>query len=743
VNVRRSKSLINSSLFQLLLLILVGVFVYGVYIPGMGFYWDDWPWIWLANLEGPEGLLLIDQFHRPFAGYILYFGYLISGNDPQGWQIYNLILRVLGAFSMGWFLRQLWPKNTAGSICVSLFFLLYPGFTQQFVSINSSRHLAPLITYFLSLGWMVKAITNQEGYWYETLASLIFSLITMLSTEYYYGLELLRPVIIGLLFFRESEPNPIIIRTIFFRWLPYLGSVLIIFSWRYSVSQRNINYSITFIDGLLNFPGITLVNWAKDALVDLFEAGIFSWLQVFRVADHTLYYPETNSTYYLFTFLFVTGTSVVLFLLGGDSKLRITNKSILKINLFSIFVCLFLFLVEQLTPVQLIRGFPMLWQMVLLIGVSLGIILFSQMGKGQFKNLINRGQRFSEIMTLAICALIIAPLPFWLTSLDPKVEFAGDRLTLPMMFGSSLLLYYLIANLRKSMFKIFIFSAVVGLAVGFHSRNATSYRQDWTNQIDFLQQLQTRAPGLKENTALLTHELKSTRSTDNSLTAPINWMYFPSLEQETLPLALFNIKLRFGKDPISLERDTNISSTYLGYTFNGSGNDALVFYYQPPACLRFVEPKTLDKQIIPPFIPEVREALPLSSPGQVITDASPSLIEPLEDIPIINEWCQVFQKAELARQQQNWVEITNLGNEYLEKYSPLDVPSEYLPFVEGFARAGEIEKGVALTSQVLEEEKNFAPALCLTWENIEDNMDASEDVQRSINYVYHMLGGCY
>ena len=59
-----------------LALLFVCLAAYGLWLFGMGFYWDDWPWIWFAHVSGPQGMLQIDQLHRPLSGVILWIGSL-------------------------------------------------------------------------------------------------------------------------------------------------------------------------------------------------------------------------------------------------------------------------------------------------------------------------------------------------------------------------------------------------------------------------------------------------------------------------------------------------------------------------------------------------------------------------------------------------------------------------------------------------------------------------------------------
>ena len=91
--------------------LVVCILAYGLYIFWMGFYWDDWPWVWFSHVMGPQGMLRIDLEHRPLSGMVLWAGSILTGESTIGWQIYNLIFRWLTAASLYWMLQILWPRR--------------------------------------------------------------------------------------------------------------------------------------------------------------------------------------------------------------------------------------------------------------------------------------------------------------------------------------------------------------------------------------------------------------------------------------------------------------------------------------------------------------------------------------------------------------------------------------------------------------------------------------------------------
>ncbi len=636
-------------------ILMIGVAAYGLHIYWMGFYWDDWPWVWLSHVKGPQGVLKIDEFHRPLTGVVLYIGALLSGDNPVLWQSYNLAGRLMGAGALAWALHKLWPEHRQRTIWVTLLFLVYPGFTQQFVAINSSRHIFPLITFFLSLGFTIQAAQQEARYWRYTSLALLFSLITMFTTEYYYGIEFIRPVILWMIIRREEKNFIPGVMAAFKAWIPYLVPVLGVFAWRYSVS-KSVNYEITIFNEVTNTPesGIFLV--VKEALLDLFTATFGAWSKAFALPDPTLFGGRTRLYYWVIVSGITLGTLIYLIFAPTETEEKAW------------------------------------WQEALILGAA---------------------------------ALVISPLPFWVTGLDPKLAFPADRLLLPSILGVSLLLAGIIDLIfKRSAVKVILLSLLIGFAVGSHNQNGISYRRDWGYTVAFFQQLTTRIPDLPSNTAILSNELPNSRSTDNSLTAPLNWVYAPDFADGDLPLQLLYIDLRFGRQNPVVEGNPSFANRYIYYPFRGSPDQVLVIYHAPPACLRVVDSTT--RQPMPAFVEDVLE---YSKPELILTEAEPVLSLPaaLGRDPQTENWCYYFEKADLARQQGEWERVVELGEiAFALSDSPNDA-AERVPFIEGYAHTGQWARAEALTYETLEINQFAAPLLCETWERIEANTTPSTE----------------
>jgi hypothetical protein len=246
--------------------------------------------------------------------------------------------------------------------------------------------------------------------------------------------------------------------------------------------------------------------------------------------------------------------------------------------------------------------------------------------------------------------------------------------------------------------------------------------------------LTTRIPALENNTAIITNELPNNRSTDNSLTAPLNWIYAPDFAGGDLPLHMFYSELRFGREETQFDAEA-LKLVYRFYPFESSAEQSLVIYHHPPACLRVMDD---EKQHYFPLLPSfVKDLLPYSNPGQIVSNAeTPKLPDFFNTIPIPENWCYYFEKADLARQREDWQQIANLGDIAFALDDSPNHASERVPFIEGYAHTGQWTRAEELTYEALEINQFMGPMLCEAWERIEAITEASaqrDDIIAEIN----------
>ncbi|MBN2499557.1 MAG: hypothetical protein JXB38_02255 [Anaerolineales bacterium] len=637
-----------------LVLLIICILAYGVLTPWLGFYWDDWVWIWIGHSQGRSALLNIDQAHRPLSGEVLWLGALLFGENPFGWQFYTLTARWLAGLAAWWMLNQLWPHSKARNAAVTLLICVYPAYTHQFVAVNSSRHVFPLALFFLSIGAMVAAVRKPGWCWPYTTLALASTILAMLTSEYFYGLELLRPLILWIAFSgQEQTPRQQLGKTLR-AWLPYLAVLVAVFAWRYQVS-KTANYDISLLDKLSAAPWETLSQIITTIVGDAYTAGLAIWVKAFSI-------PAARN-------LGAGKIGLLLTLVGSGALLAFAS----------------------------LMAFP-----------------------------AEKRKATGQALLLGAAALLVGGLPAWLTGLEIKLAFPGDRLTLPLAFGAALVAAVLLeALVRWRVVWALLVAVIAGLSIGADFQTAVAYQQDWHLQADFFEQLSWRAPGLEPDTAIVSDVLPYVYDKDDSLSGPLNMIYAPDSPSDRYHILYLDTRL--GKAIPALEKGLPITYETHSLQFSGSTDQVLLVYYNPPQCLRILHPVyDVNLHRLPDLL---QQALPIATLDPITNAPQATSLTPAQIFGTVPEtgWCYYFQKADLARQFRDWDEVVHIAQSAFQLNIEPNHASELVPYIQGYAYTGQYDRALDLTKQAAE--LNTAPAmqrmLCDAWNDITGHAPAS------------------
>lgn len=652
-----------------LLSLAILVLAFGLQTPWLGFYWDDWALAWFSHQFGAQYFIGYEPF-RPVSGWLYSLSFSLLHESTFAWQLYALLWRWACVLAFWWLLRLLWRRAGRLPELAALIFALYPGFSQQPIAVTYSLYWMYYTFFLVSLGLMVLAVRSKEYRLWLTLGAMTLSLLTMFSTEYFYGLELLRPLLIWIVIGGQELATRRRIRQSLRAWAPYLPIVIIVFAWRYALANAPGNlYSTSLLTEFLARPLATLIALAGTVLGDFFEAGLAAWARL------------------------------------GDAITQLSFSS-------------------KVTWIYVAVVLAAAW-------LAAAILLRREDAKFE---------KWREKVGLGASALLVGGLSFWVAELPLRLTFAWDRFTLPMLFGVAILLGTAIEILRvQSRAKIIFLCVLLGLAAGYHFFNANAYREEWESQRNFFKQLIWRAPGIEANTALLSVEPPLEHYTDNSLTAPLIWIYNRDAVANTIPYYMAYLDLRADAELLGGGSGT-IDKVYRSVHFAGNSADVLVFYYAPPACLRILDPE------LDPLFPKLPEILAQQAPRSNLARIGAQPDRAVAEFPFWssapdNSWCYYFEKADLARQLGDWEQVAKLGDIAFSLDDAPNHPAERTPFIEGYAHVGNWKRATVLTQDALEINPLMQPMLCKLWERI--TVQTSESAEREVTLAQiHSLLAC-
>jgi len=680
-------------------LLLLTLLTYGLRALGLGFYWDDWPYLWIFHRFGADGIVRAFANDRPFLSVIYTISLSLLGESSQAWQIFALLARWLCGLGLWWVLSLAWPRAKHQAAWAACLFIVYPGFTQQWISIIYGQAFFLFAALFFSIGitlWLMRRrkSLSRAALAAGTLLALALSAFTMFSTEYFFGIELLRPILLWLILREEPRPEQNGAQKKFFShslvkaalwWLPYLALMVIFILWRSFV--QSIGYGLVVLDDAVEKSALSVgLELAGTIISDLVQSTLVAWGQPLQL-DGLI---ETRGAAWFRLLAMILFTWVVFFIylakLGARSDLTTSQEG-------------------HTTRM----GWLNLWSI--------------------------------QAVLVGLLAFLAAGWPFWITRLPLRMGFPQDRFTLPVAVGGSLILAGLIDLLaKKRAHKAIILGLAVALAAGFHFNTALNYRQDWNTLRDFFWQLTWRAPSVQPNTLFLSDSLPFKYFEDDSLLGPLNWTFDPDGQSTEIGYALYDQYVRMRNLSVLIAGE-NIEKEYRGVTFSAPASQVLVVSYNPPGCVHVLDPVNDAQNYRLPD--RLIQSLPFSNPSLVIQDSPTPAAPPTSifgDEPK-RRWCYYYEKAELARQLGDWGEIYHLSNHSIREGLRPEDPIEYLPFIEAYVRAGLADDAYQLTVSAYKDSPAVRPSLCAVWQrSFETVPDASTrtgkryaDVNRLLN----------
>lgn len=641
-------------------LFLLVMLAYGLLIPWMGFYWDDLPFAWFLRYFGPIEFIEAFRPFRPLLGPIFTITTTLFGGHPLTWQIIGLVVRFLLGLWVWYLLRLVFPTRQQAALWVALVFTVYPAYGQQWVALTHvNQELIPLLFLLSSFILSAFALRSGQNVTRLTAFAIILQALGLFSTEYFFGLELLRFFFLLAILSETIQNRKELLQKAGLRWLPFFIVWVLNAVWTYAYHQSTA-YDSYDVSILSNSP-LSPLALGNEFITTLSLAGFTSWLGTFNI----------------FSIIDGSATQAIAFVI---------------------------FLVA-------------------------GAVVFLVMQAQRNFHGANHESSFGWwAVTIGLVGIFAGRLPSWAAGLPLKIEFDYDRFFVSIMLGASLFIVGLAdLTLREGRAKVVLLSILIGMSAAYQFSVANTFRRDWANQQDFFHQLAWRMPALKEGTALLTYELPLKYVSDMQLTASLNWLYAPDLENRDLPHVLLYLKTRFS--PFELRADQPIQIKYRTVDFTGSTSNSVVIYKEAGGCLRVLDPVYGTAETVPGASFYLIEAIPLSNPSLILMNApQPEMDETFFGKEPPHDWCYFYAHAELARQQGDWESITKLYREAQTSGFSAAMPVENLLFIEAFAVTGDMDTAINLTERIIKGQPTLCPALTTLWERVSQNvgqLDAS------------------
>jgi hypothetical protein len=652
----------------LFILFFADVLAYGFFIPLLGFYWDDLDFYWLYQQTGNFGVSKYFAIDSPVLGWFYQLNFSLLGTKPWHWHAFAFFWRWVCAAGVFFLVKQILKNRTEPALMASLVFLFTPGFSQQSIAMCYGHYQMAFATLAFSLGISVYLVDHVKGRVLLTLLALFLSAINLFSTEYFFMLELLRPI---MLWFKLSGQEKRACTTLK-KWGPFLLLFLSATFWRvFLFPNQTASYNFDTLSTIKFHPVHSILSIAVQIINNLWQVLFGAWLDVFKFPP-----PDTF------------GKNATLLYIGLTSALVV----ILAVAVF-----------KKTTEVP--------------------------------------RQKSLLLLLLGFIACLLGGIPYWSTGLMLQSGFPNDRFALSFVLGNGLFFTGILCLLpARPVLRRSLFIILLALAGGLQVRYNIGYKRDWENLQRFSWQMSWRIPGIQPGTVVFSNEMPFKYFSDLSLTGFLNVTYGKHGESSLVPyIYYFPTVRKTDKGALTMSADQSIShNLYIG-NFEGNTNQSITLYYAPPACLRILDPEIeSDNWILPLYL---RQTAALSSNGS-------SLIQPIQNVNLIepifkNEpehgWCYAFEKADLARQQQDWQRVVNIGDQIIVADTKPADPTEWLVYIEGYANTNQWQRAKELSETALAVTKAMQPPLCRLWLRIDRETPSSKEKSDVLSWAQAAL----
>ena len=648
-----------------LALLVLAVLSFGLLAPKLGFYWDDWAKIYVNQWQGSSGFWQYYLDDRPLSAWTHVVLTPLLGSSTLKWQIFGVVIRWLTASAFWWVLILLWPKAKKHSAFAAALFLVYPLFTMQPLAVTFHQQWLQYFFYFVSLSCMLLAVRELKPVRWAYLALSVLTMLAHLSiTEYFIGVELLRPIFLWVVCTEQSSRKQKILSVLKW-WLPFALITVAFIVYRLFLIQlpgEDPN-QVVLLDALRTAPKAALIDFAKSVFSDTVYILVTQWQRILDIGVKEIFplFPH----------------AIKLAWLAGGLTLA---------------------------------GFAFYW-------------LWLKKDGAAFRPAHPHWVR--QMLVIGVLGVLLGCLPAWVAGRSVWGDAHSSRYALPALFGASMIWVALLTwAIPRRLPRALSMAVLLGLVVIFQVRNGAVYQKIWENQTAFYWQLYWRAPALEKGTAILSQQELFPDQGSFAISSALNILYhgYPQAGENT-PYWFYALSPRF-EGSVDHPTDIPLHTQFRTFLFEGQTPDSLIVYYDPGRmnCMWVLGPDDADN----PYLPSLTKAmLPASNLQRILTQTGAGPEQEIFGAEPQHDWCYFYQKAALASQNQDWPTVVQLADQARSDYGyhPADgyfkTMQEWLVFLKGYAYAGELDKAAELTQQIVERDDGTIPQVCRIWSTLD------------------------
>ena len=309
---------------------------------------------------------------------------------------------------------------------------------------------------------------------------------------------------------------------------------------------------------------------------------------------------------------------------------------------------------------------------------------------------------------------VVSALPVWAIGKGISTGGWDVRFALAPMFGATLMVVGLTVLLVRPAGQKWLFGFLLIFSVATQIWLVNVYRRDWKVLTTYYWQLYWRVPALQPNTAVISFAFPSGFIThDLDASWALNVLYHFQIQDGSLPYMFLTPEHDYYFQPNFTIKE---HARNLVFQLNTSNTVALL-HQTDTSCLLVLDAVYNNDPLIE-MDGQSESLVPLSNVSRIIPGSES--VSPDTNIfgpEPPHTWCYFFEKADFARQMQDWNEVRDLYKQAQKLGLNPQYGSEYIPFIEAFAQTGDWQKAYSLTlaANKLTPRPGHKRLLCSNW----------------------------
>lgn len=635
-----------------LIMLALSFFSFGVLLPTLGLYSDDWHYFWLSYR-----LDYIQRFfyhNRPYLGVVYDLFTNLIPPSALAWHIILFLLKWSAAVWLWQLFKHALFDHLPLAKWICLIFIFYPGNLILFQPLLFTVAVIQLNLYFFSLWLCIRAGQQPGKHIVLTIFSMITAIANLIASEYFFFLELLRPVFLWLAIRPQEKNRKMRLKRTLASWLPYLVMFIFVLVWRYFYQSQLTSQQPWVLNEFIQEPIRTLLDLLKVIGNTIYQIFVTAWHN--PVLIDQIYEPNALYITLYFMALVVLSFGFLVFLFRSHKKLAASGNFIYRLILLTGLIALLLGgLPVWLAKFNVDLGFRAENRFILpfILGVSLSIAGSSFLC---FKKNTTRTLFLSTAVALGI-------------------GFQFLTANLYRQEWNQLKEYYWQMYWRIPQMQTGIHLVTNQPPLAMEGENSLSAAINWVygknqekKQIDY-------------------------------------YLYFmPERMQDELGDLIKNKSIQIGHQ---IGDFSGKELKVLTYVFSPP---ACLRILDPT-----LEENNLR---IPSFVTSATKISDLSMISPQTSPANQQHILQLFGNEPASNWCYFYEKADLARQFGKWEEVISLYQQAEAKGQKPSDDVEWLPLIEASVHLGDWETALMYSREVHEYSNDYQPLLCSLWNRI-------------------------